>query len=94
MQTENYITHLKAKLDEMDRQITLAASRLETSNVAGKARALDDLAHLRIRRDELGKQIEKAQEKGASDWGALRMSMQEEADAIKDALEGWLTRLN
>lgn len=93
MQTENYITHLEAKLDDVDQQIARAARMLDNPDILGKARALDELTHLRIRRDALARQIEEAQDKGAADWSALRMSIQEEADAIKDVLESWLTRL-
>ena len=50
------------------------------------------MAHLRGRRDALLNRIEEAKAKGADQWSELHASLQEEADALTDTLERWLTR--
>lgn len=89
----DYIDHLEAKLRDVDRGIVRAETRLRGADIADTARAIADLAHLRTRHKELTAAIDEARAKGAGDWGALRTSFQEEAEALSDTVEAFLTRL-
>ncbi len=92
MAASDYEAHLKSKLDEVDRGIRHATSMFEGGDIAEKSRALHELTRLRNRHDELLKRVEAAKTAGADQWSALHMSLKEEADALADTLEKWLTR--
>lgn len=93
MTDSDYVAHLVNKIAEVDQRIARAQSRLETGEVAGRSRALAELTQLRNRHDDLVKRVATAKAKGADHWGALHTSFKEEADALADTLEKWLTRI-
>lgn len=92
MAHSDYIEHLETKMAEVANGIEKAKKSLESGDIEGKTRALGELAHLRGRRDELVKRIESAKAEGAEEWSALRTSLKEEADALADTVEKWLTK--
>ena len=92
MTQSDYLAHLESKLDEVDRGIARATAKLEAGDVTEKSRALHELTRLRNSHDELVKRIEAAKSAGADQWSALHMSFKEEADALADTLEKWLTQ--
>jgi peptidoglycan hydrolase CwlO-like protein len=92
MAKSNYVSDLEAKLEEVDRKIVEVGKRLESGTVEAKAHALSELSHLRQQHEDLAKRIEEAKARGAEQWRALHMSFQEEADALIDTLNSWLTR--
>jgi hypothetical protein len=94
MANADYITHLEATLRDVDGNIERAKLMLEGPGIPDKMQALADLTHLRARHDELVQRIKDAKAEGATDWSALHMSFQEEADALVDTLDRWLTRLD
>jgi hypothetical protein len=87
-----YIEDLERQLRHIDIGIAEAKDRLKGSEVTAKAKALDELVHLRLRHDDLVKRIADARDTGADKWSALHMSFQEEADGLRDTFENWLTR--
>ena len=88
----DYVSRLESKLQDIDKSIERAQKLLEGPELSDKYRALGELAHLRGRRDALLNRIEEAKAKGADQWSELHASLQEEADALTDTLERWLTR--
>ena len=91
---QDYIKHLEERLNDVDHGIERAKSRFEKSEAEEKVAALAELSQLRIRHDDLAARIAEAKEKGAEEWSSLRTGFQEEADALKDTLEKWLTKLS
>ena len=94
MASADYVADLKAKLHTVDNNIERATKLLENGKLQDKAHALSEMAHLRQRHDELVERIEEAKAKGAEHWSDLHTSFQEEADALVDTLERWLTKLD
>ncbi len=89
----NYIEDLERKLVEIDDGIAAAQTRFDHGDEGDKVGALAELSLLRQRHDDLAQRIATAKEKGADTWSALHMSFREEADALKDTFEKWLTKL-
>lgn len=92
MANSDYIEHLEAKLEQVDQMIKHAKSTLAGDDAATKPRAIEELAHLHTRHADLIARVEAAKAKGAEHWSALHASFQEEADALADTLEKWLTK--
>jgi len=95
MATDNYVSHLKARLAEIDAGIARLkdAVHAQDSTEEGKSSALAQLAGLRLRHETLAQRIAEAEAKGAAEWSALHESFKEEADALHDTMERWLTKL-
>ncbi|WP_343116101.1 hypothetical protein [Ostreiculturibacter nitratireducens] len=92
MTARTYVDHLKEQLERVDGEIEMARRNLDEAGMAGKVEALKALVVLKDRHDELRDRIEHASERHAEEWSALHASFQEEADALKDELERWVTK--
>ncbi|MDU8946208.1 hypothetical protein [Ovoidimarina sediminis] len=89
----DYIDYLEQQLNIVDQGIARTRRHFETSDVSGKVAALADLRQLESRRDALTSRIAEAKEMGADQWSDFHVSLKEEADALRDTIESWLTRL-
>lgn len=87
-----YVEHLEEKLQDVDKGITRAKARFESSEAADKVKALSELTALRLRHQELSKRIADAKENHSENWSALYTSFREELDGLKDTVERWLGR--
>jgi hypothetical protein len=94
MPTDAYIQHLATQLAGVDAKLARAKAAIDEGRPDDQARALEDWSQLRIRHDELAARIETAKREGADTWSALHTSFREEADALEDTLERWLTNLS
>lgn len=88
----DYVSDLEAQLRKVDTEMDRAARAVDHMTIDEKTHALSQMAHLRQQHENLVKRIAEAKAKGAENWSALHMSFQEEADALVDTLEKWLTR--
>ena len=88
-----YTDYLEQQLNLADKGIARAKKHFEEADVSGKVEALADLKQLEGRHDELMSRIAEAKEKGAENWSAIRASFKEEADALKDTVGSWLSKL-
>lgn len=91
MPTDAYIEHLENKLAGVDAKLARAKTVIDEGRPADQVRALEEWSQLRIRHEDLAKRIEKAKQEGAEKWSTLHTSFREEADALVDTLEQWLT---
>ena len=94
MPTDAYIQHLETQLAGVDAKLARARAAIDEGRPADQARALEEWSQLRIRHDDLTKRIETAKQEGSEKWSALHTSFREEADALADTLERWLTKLS
>lgn len=92
MTDSDYLAHIKARIEEIDNRMKDAQSRLDSGDVGDKSGAVNQLAHLRSQHEDLVKRFDAAKAKGAEHWSALRTSFKEEADALADTMEKWLTK--
>ncbi|WP_323785027.1 hypothetical protein [Thalassovita sp.] len=89
----DYIDYLERQLHEVDQGIERAQKHFEASGTSDKVKALAELTRLRQRHADLDQRIAAAKEKGTEAWSSLHTSFREEADALKDTLDNWLTRI-
>jgi hypothetical protein len=94
MPTDAYIQHLETQLAGVDAKLARAKAAIDDGRPDDQVKALEELSELRIRHDDLAKRIETAKQEGAETWSALHTSFREEADALADTLERWLTKLS
>lgn len=94
MPTETYIQHLETQLAGVDAKLARAKAAIDDGRPDDQAKALQEWSELRIRHDDLAARIETAKREGAEAWSALHTSFREEADALADTLERWLTKLS
>lgn len=92
MTSSDYPEHLRNQLNEIHEAIARAQQALETSAPPRKAEALAELVRLKMQHDELARRLDEADSQGAEAWSALHASFREEADALADTLERWLTK--
>lgn len=90
----DYLHHLEQKLSEIDQAIENQKARLAGHDSDVKSHALEELAHLRLRHDNLVERINEAKTKGAEEWSELHTGFQEEMDGLQDTFEKWLTRFD
>ncbi|MDG4647851.1 hypothetical protein P6F26_05300 [Roseibacterium sp. SDUM158017] len=93
MPTDAYIQHLEDRLATVDAQLARARTAIDEGLSEDRSKALETWTHLKQRHEDLAGRIAAARKDGASDWSALHTSFREEADALSDTLESWLTRL-
>jgi hypothetical protein len=94
MPTDAYLRHLESQLADVDAKLARARTSIDAGRPADRAKALEDWSELRIRHKNLASRIETAKREGAETWSALHTSFREEADALADTLERWLTKLS
>ena len=94
MPTDAYIQHLETQLANVDAKLARAKAAIGEGRPEDQAKALEEWSELRIRHQDLTARIETAKREGAETWSALHTSFREEADALADTLERWLTRLS
>ncbi|MCU4651479.1 hypothetical protein N8I71_01425 [Roseibacterium sp. SDUM158016] len=94
MPTDVYIQHLENRLASVDAKLARAKAAIDEGGPADQAKALEEWSELRIRHDDLAKRIEGAKHENTEKWSALHTSFREEADALADTLERWLTKLS
>ncbi len=90
----DYDDHLEQQLRTLDKDIEAARTRFEKSDVAGKVQALAQLVELRGRHDSLAARIAEAKKADTAAWSEVRTGFREEADALRDTLERWLTKVH
>jgi chromosome segregation ATPase len=92
MTSGGYAEHLRNQLNGIDEAIDRARQAVETSSPPRRAEALAELVRLKMRHDDLARRLDAADREGAEAWSALHASFREEADALRDTLERWLTK--
>jgi len=94
MPTETYIQHLETQLARVDAHLAKVKAAIDEGRLEDQVKALEEWGQLRIRHDTLSERIDTAKQEGADKWSALHTSFREEADALADTLERWLTKLS
>ena len=89
-----YDDHLEQQLHALDKDIDAARTRFEKSGLEGKVQALAQLFELRGRHDSLAARIAEAKKSDTANWSEVRTGFREEADALRDTLERWLTKVH
>jgi hypothetical protein len=89
----HYTAHLERKLNEMESEIDSLQKMYDTSDVVEKARILSELSQLRVLHEDLAQRVDAAKKEGSDQWSILHESFQEEADALRDTIAKWLTKL-
>ncbi len=89
----DYTQHLERKLNEIEAEIDRVQASYERSDTDEKPHALTELSQLRVLHDDLSQGFDAAKKKGSEEWSSLHTSFQEEADALRDTIEKWLTKL-
>lgn len=92
MSTDAYIQHLEDQLATVDARLARARTAIDEGRPDDQAGALEQWSALRLRHDDLAKRIKAARTEGSGTWSALHTSLREEADALADTLERWLTK--
>ncbi len=87
-----YADQIEQQLNEVDRQIAQAESKLASGDLSGKTEALHDFSVLRSRRDELKDRIAEAMSRDADQWSAFHESLHENANALRDSISAWIDR--
>jgi hypothetical protein len=94
MPTDAYIQHLETQLTGVDAKLARVKAAIDEGRLDDRVKALEEWSQLRIRHDDLAARIETAKREESETWSALYTSFREEADALADTLERWLTKLS
>ncbi|GIX13791.1 MAG: hypothetical protein KatS3mg118_1750 [Paracoccaceae bacterium] len=92
MSADGYIAHVEKTLRQIEERIAAARRQLAETEGARQREALDRLAELQVRHDELKRRLEEARAAHAENWSALHESLREDADALFDGFEAWAMR--
>ncbi|PWJ20264.1 hypothetical protein [Jannaschia seohaensis] len=93
MPTDAYMQHLESQLASVEAKLTRAKAAIDEGGPEDRAKALDEWSHLKMRPEHLLQKVEAAKRDNSADWSVLHTSFREEADALCDTLERWLTRV-
>jgi hypothetical protein len=94
MPTDAYRQHLETRLQEIDGKMARAKTAVEAGDPKEKAGKIEEWSQLKRQHEDLVQRIAAAQKEGSEAWSVMHTSFREEADALADTLEKWLTRVS